>query len=127
MIRYWMRIFLLLILISSCSAEYHYNKACKKDTSYCATEVRIDTFTVRDTFAYYRVDTTNQIDTITIDTGSIQVQIIREFDVIRTTIKQKPDTTFLTVYKKVTPKIIYKQTYWWLLLIPLLLWLIYKK
>ena len=122
-----MRIFLLIVLLSSCSAEWHYNKACKKDSAYCAGTVRIDTFTVRDTFNYYRIDTTNSIDTITIDTGSVQVQIIREFDVIRTTIKQKPDTTYLTITKTVPPKIIYKRSHWWLLFIPFLLWLILKK
>lgn len=122
-----MRIFLLIVLLSSCSAEWHYNKACKKDSTYCAETVRVDTFTVTDTFNYYRVDTTNSIDTITIDTGSVQVQIIREFDVIRTTIKQKPDTTYLTITKTVPPKIIYKRSHWWLLFIPFLLWLILKK
>ena len=122
-----MRVFLLSILLSSCSAEWHYNKACKKDSAYCAQVMAIDTFVIRDTFEYHFVDTTNVIDTIAIDTGRVQVQIIREYDVIRTTIKQKPDTTRLTIYRKVPPKIIYKQTYWWLILIPLLLWLIYKK
>jgi hypothetical protein len=102
-------------------------KGCDKDSAYCGTDVLIDTMLVTDTLYLQRTDTTNVIDTITIDTGSIQVQIIREYDVIRTTIKQKPDTTRLTIYRKVPPKIIYKQTYWWLILIPLLLWLIYKK
>ena len=122
-----MRIFLLSILLSSCSAQWHYQKACDKDSAYCGTDVLIDTMLVTDTLYLQRIDTTNVIDTITIDTGSIQVQIIRNYDVIRTTIKQKPDTTRLTIYRKVPPKIIYKQTYWWLILIPLLLWLIYKK
>jgi hypothetical protein len=122
-----MRIFLLSILLSSCSAQWHYQRACDKDSAYCGTDVLIDTMLVTDTLYLQRIDTTNVIDTITIDTGSIQVQIIRNYDVIRTTIRQKPDTTRLTIYRKVPPKIIYKQTYWWLILIPLLLWLIYKK
>jgi predicted lipase len=119
----------ILLLLSSCSAQWHYDKACKKDSVYCGTDVIIDTFVIRDTFEYHRVDTTNMIDTITIDTGSIQVKIIRNHDVIRTTITQKPDTTRLTIYKKVPPKIIEKFIYpWWLfLLIPLSLWLILRK
>jgi hypothetical protein len=119
----------ILLLLSSCSAQWHYDKACKKDSVYCGTDVVIDTFVVRDTFEYHRVDTTNMIDTITIDTGSIQVKIIRDRDIIRTYIKQKPDTTRLTIYKKVPPKIIEKFIYpWWLfLLIPLSLWLILRK
>jgi predicted lipase len=119
----------ILLLLSSCSAQWHYERACQKDTAYCGTDVIIDTFVIRDTFEYHRVDTTNLIDTITIDTGSIQVKIIRNHDVIRTTITQKPDTTRLTIYKKVPPKIIEKFIYpWWLfLLIPLSLWLILRK
>jgi predicted lipase len=119
----------ILLLLSSCSAQWHYDKACKKDSVYCGNDVVIDTFVIRDTFEYHRVDTTNMIDTITIDTGSIQVKIIRNHDVIRTTITQKPDTTRLTIYKKVPPKIIEKFIYpWWLfLLIPLSLWLILRK
>jgi predicted lipase len=119
----------ILLLLSSCSAQWHYERACQKDTAYCGTDVVIDTFVIRDTFEYHRVDTTNMIDTITIDTGSIQVKIIRNHDVIRTYIKQKPDTTRLTIYKKMPPKIIEKFIYpWWLfLLIPLSLWLILRK
>jgi predicted lipase len=119
----------ILLLLSSCSAQWHYDKACKKDSVYCGTDVIIDTFVIRDTFEYHRVDTTNLIDTITIDTGSVQVKIIRNRDIIRTYIKQKPDTTRLTIYKKVPPKIIEKFIYpWWLfLLIPLSLWLILRK
>jgi len=119
----------ILLLLSSCSAEWHHTQACKKDSVYCSQVMVIDTFVVRDTFTCTRIDTTNVIDTITIDTGSIRVQIIRNHDVIRTTITQKPDTTRLTIYKKVPPKIIEKFIYpWWLfLLIPLSLWLILRK
>jgi hypothetical protein len=117
----------ILLLLSSCSAQWHYDKACKKDAVYCGTDVVIDTFVVRDTFNYHRVDTTNLIDTITIDTGSIRVQIIRNHDVIRTTITQKPDTTFLTITKTIPPKIVYKENYWWWLLVPLVVWLLLKK
>jgi hypothetical protein len=117
----------ILLLLSSCSAQWHYDKACKKDAVYCGTDVVIDTFVVRDTFNYHRVDTTNLIDTITIDTGSIRVQIIRNHDIIRTTITQKPDTAFLTITKTIPPRIVYKENYWWWLLVPLVLWLLFKK
>jgi hypothetical protein len=124
-----MRYLLAVILLSSCSAQWHYERACQKDTAYCGTDILIDTMLITDTLYYHRVDTTNMIDTITIDTGSIQVKIIRDRDIIRTYIKQKPDTTRLTIYKKVPPKIIEKFIYpWWLfLLIPLSLWLILRK
>lgn len=124
-----MKYLLAILLLSSCSAKWHYDKACKKDAVYCATHFQLDTFVVRDTFTYHRVDTTNMVDTITIDTGGIYFRIIRDHDVIQTTIRQKPDTSYLTITKTMPPKIVYrdKTNWWWLILIPLLLWLIYKK
>jgi len=119
----------IVILLASCSAEWHHEKACKKAPIYCMEWVRLDTVVYRDSFVYNRVDTTELIDTITIDTGSIQVRIYRDRDIIHTYIKQKPDTTKITITKQMPPRIIYrdKVNWWWLILIPLLLWLIYKK
>jgi len=119
----------IVILLASCSAEWHHERACKKAPIYCMEWVRLDTVVYRDSFVYHRVDTTELIDTITIDTGSIQVRIYRDRDIIRTFVKQKPDTTQITITKQMPPRIIYrdKVNWWWLILIPLLLWLIYKK
>ena len=125
----WAGAIIILLLLSSCSAEWHHEKACKKAPIYCMEWVRLDTVVYRDSFVYHRVDTTELIDTITIDTGSIWVKIVRHNDIIRTYVKQKPDTTRITITKQMPPRIIYrdKANWWWLILIPLLLWLIYKK
>jgi hypothetical protein len=116
-----MRYLLLVLLLSGCSAQWHLKKACKKQPSICSDSVvvRVDTFTVRDTFEYHRVDTTKVVDTIIIDTGSIQVRIIRENNIIRTTVKQKPDTTYITTIRTLPPTVIYKENLfkWWYLLI----------
>lgn len=115
-----MRALLIAILLSSCSAQWHLKKACKKQPDICQEQtIRIDTFTVRDTFSYHDTFVTNSFDTITIDTGSVKVQIIREHDIIRTFIKQKPDTAFITIEKKLPPQVIYKESWfkWWYLLI----------
>ena len=74
---------------------------------------------MRDTFSYHDTFITKAIDTISIDTGSVQVKIIRENDVIRTVITQKPDTAFITIEKKLPPQVIYKEHWfkWWYLLI----------
>ena len=115
-----MRYLLLIIFFSSCSATWHLKRAVKKDPNILLEQVvKIDTFVVRDTFVYHRVDTTNVVDTITIDTGSVQVQIIREHDVIRTFIKQKPDTAYITITKTLPPSVIYKEPWfkWWYMLI----------
>ncbi len=109
-----MRWLIAILLFTSCSAEYHYNKACKKDSAYCASVVRIDTFTVRDTFIHKQVDTLSYLDTIRIDTGSVRVEVIRKHDVFTTTITQKPDTSYITITKQLPPKIItkYKTPIW---------------
>ena len=116
-----MRYLLLVLLLSGCSAQWHLKKACKKQPSICSDSVvvRVDTFTVRDTFEYHRVDTTKVVDTIIIDTGSIQVRIIRENNIIRTTVKQRPDTTYITTIRTLPPTVIYKENpfKWWYLLI----------
>jgi len=110
---------IIAVLLSGCSAQWHHEKACQKDSTYCGNYFQIDTFVVRDTFSYYRVDTTNLHDTITIGTGSIQVRIIRDRDVIRTTIKQKPDTAYLTITKTLPQKTIEVYPWWlWLFLLP---------
>ena len=116
-----MRYLLLILLLSGCSAQWHLKQACKKQPSICSDSVvvRVDTFTLRDTFEYHRVDTTEVVDTIVIDTGSIQVRIIRENNIIRTTVKQKPDTTYITTTRTLPPTVIYKENLfkWWQLLI----------
>jgi len=114
------RVLLIAILLSSCSAQWHLKKACKKQPDICQEQnIKIDTFVVRDTFSYHDTFITKAIDTITIDTGSVQVRIIREHDVIRTTITQKPDTAFITIEKQLPPRLVYKEHWfqWWYLLI----------
>ena len=115
-----MRVLLIAILLSSCSAQWHLKKACKKQPDICQEQIiKIDTFVVRNTFSYHDTFITKAIDTISIDTGSVQVKIIREHDVIRTVITQKPDTAFITIEKKLPPQVIYKEHWfkWWYLLI----------
>lgn len=125
----WAGAIIIALLLASCSAEWHHEKACKKAPIYCLEWVKLDTIIYRDSFVYHSVDTTKMVDTITIDTGSIQVRIYRDRDIIRTYIKQRPDTTRITITKQLPPHIVYrdKTNWWWLILIPLLLWLIYKK
>jgi hypothetical protein len=125
----WAGAFVIAALLTSCSAEWHHEKACKKAPIYCMEWVRLDTVVYRDSIEIYEVFETQLHDTIIIDTGSVRVEIIRDHDIIRTYVKQKPDTTRITITKQMPPRIIYrdKVNWWWLILIPLLLWLIYKK
>lgn len=115
-----MKYILAILLLSSCSAQWHLKRAIKKDPNILIEQVvRIDTFVVRDTFEYRDTFITNSFDTITIDTGSVQVKIIREHDIIRTYIKQKPDTAYITIEKTLPPQLVYVEPWfkWWYLLI----------
>jgi len=120
---------ILLIVLTSCSANWHHKQACKKDSAYCNTTIVIDTFTISDTFIHNQVDTLNFIDTIHIDTGSVRVEIIRKHDVFTTTITQKPDTSYITITKQLPPKVItkYKTPIWvYLLCIIMFMFLIMR-
>jgi hypothetical protein len=98
----------IIILLTSCSAEWHHEKACKKAPIYCMEWVRLDTVVYRDSIEIYEVFETQVHDTIIIDTGSVRVEIIRDHDIIRTYVKQKPDTTKITIAKQMPPRIIYR-------------------
>ena len=124
-----MRWIAIVVLFASCSANWHHKQACKKDNAYCNTSIVIDTFTIRDTFIHKQIDTLSYVDTIRIDTGSIRVQIIREHDIIKTTIIQKPDTSYITITKQLPPKVItkYKTPIWvYLLCIIMFMFLIMR-
>ena len=92
--------------------------------------VRLDTVVYRDSIEIYETFETQVHDTIIIDTGSVRVEIYRDHDVIRTYIKQRPDTIKITKTVNV-PQVIMKEKDWnpWVILIALisiLLWLIKK-
>lgn len=119
-----------LVLLSSCSANYHLKQACKKDSTICNQKTIVfDTLIYTDSLEIYEVFETQVHDTITIDTGSVKVTIIRDHDIIRTYVKQRPDTVRITKTYKV-PQYIQKENEinWWVLVTIafFLLWLIRK-
>jgi hypothetical protein len=121
----------LMVLLSSCSAQWHLKQACKKDSTICQPKIFVlDTIVYTDSVEIYEEFYTEVHDTIIIDTGSIRVEIYRDHDVIRTYIKQRPDTLRITKTISV-PQVIIKDKDWnpWVILIALisiLLWLIKK-
>jgi hypothetical protein len=121
----------LMVLLSSCSAQWHLKQACKKDGAICQPKIFVlDTIIYTDSVEIYEEFYTEVHDTIIIDTGSIRVEIYRDHDIIRTYIKQRPDTIKITKTVSV-PQVIMKENYWnpWVILIALisiLLWLIKK-
>jgi hypothetical protein len=121
----------LMVLLSSCSAQWHLKQACKKDSTICQPKIFVlDTIVYTDSVEIYEEFYTEVHDTIIIDTGSIRVEIYRDHDIIRTYIKQRPDTLRITKTISV-PQVIMKEKDWnpWVILIALisiLLWLIKK-
>jgi hypothetical protein len=121
----------LMVLLSSCSAQWHLKQACKKDGAICKPQViKLDTIIYTDSVEIYETFETEVHDTIIIDTGSVRVEIYRDHDIIRTYIKQRPDTIKITKTVNV-PQVIMKENDWnpWVILIALisiLLWLIKK-
>jgi hypothetical protein len=121
----------LMVLLSSCSAQWHLKQACKKDSTICQPKIFVlDTIVYTDSIEIYEEFYTEVHDTIIIDTGSVRVEIYRDHDIIRTYIKQRPDTLRITKTISV-PQVIMKEKDWnpWVILIALisiLLWLIKK-
>lgn len=111
---------LVVLLFSSCSAEWHLKKACKKQPTICQPQVvKWDTIYITDTVEYYEEFYTEVHDTIIIDTGSVMVKIIRDHDIIKTYIKQKPDTIKVSKTITLPPRVIpCKEEYpWWLVIV----------
>ena len=123
-----MRYLLIVLLLSSCSAQWHIKQACKKQPALCApdTFTITDTIKVNDSLYFEKIVVTKEIDTITIDTGGIRVKIIRDKDIIRTIITQEPKTIIRTKTITTKPRIVYKdEDYpWWLVIVAALLFIL---
>lgn len=111
-----------LLLLSSCSANWHLRRAIKKDPSILIK----DTVTVRDTLVSETISTDTLIvskpnDTITIEKDRLRIKILRSFDTLRVEGTCIGDTIYFE--KKITvEKIVYKpkqwyERYWWVLLL----------
>jgi hypothetical protein len=97
----------LVLFLSSCSAQWHLQKAIEKNPNLLQVhEIILDTLIVTDSF--YSIDsfTLNEIDTFISDTGKIKITIYRYKD--RFTIKQevKRDTIHFTKTIKCPPSVI---------------------
>jgi hypothetical protein len=123
-----MRYLLIVLLLSSCSAQWHIKQACKKQPALCVpdTFTITDTIKVNDSLYFEKIVVTKEIDTITIDTGGIRVKIIRDKDIIRTIITQEPKTIIRTKTITTKPRIVYKdEDYpWWLVILAAILFIL---
>jgi hypothetical protein len=124
---YWARAIIIALLLSSCSAQWHLKKACKKDPAICQPQVvKFDTIIYTDSVEIFETFYTEVSDTIVIDTGSVIVKIIRDHDIIRTYVKQKPDTIKVSKTITLPPRISVKECDypWWLVIVSIVLFLL---
>lgn len=86
------------LVLSSCSAEYHLKKACKKDPTICRDSVRVETDTLWKTDTMKSVDTFTMavIDTIVIDTNGCKLELTRNGNKFKANITSKIPTKTIT-------------------------------
>ena len=115
-------ILLFLLLLPSCSAQWHLKRAIKKSPEIIKTEY----ITITDTLItkgveYYDTIVTRSVDTIEVAKEKLQLKIIRTHDTISIQAKCLPDTIIRTietpietvVFKEKTPAIRYISSTVW--------------
>jgi hypothetical protein len=104
------RALILILLLSSCSASWHLQRALIKDPSlFRPRNWVIDTVLITDSFHSVDTFTLNEVDTFITDTGKVRLTIYRNRNFFKTDIKVKQDTIRLTKTVELPPQIIYKK------------------
>lgn len=110
----------ILVLFSGCSAEYHLNKALKKDQSIITTKVFVqkDTIVIRESYEVTDTFYTRVLDTIVIEDEGFKTVVYRNHDIIKVKTIIKSDTIKVrqTIYKPMV-KVKECQHNWWLYVI----------
>jgi len=97
----------IVLLMTSCSAEWHVKRAVKKDpTIIHPTIVTIDTIVIREERTISDTFVTTEYDTITMEDSFVYTQVIREKDIIKVYTKCKGDTIRITKSVNV-PQVVY--------------------
>mgnify|MGYP004521619883 CR=1 FL=1 len=93
---------LLLLLLTSCSAEWHLQQATKKGA--VVTSNKWDTVFVTKERTLFDTLTLKEIDSVVVQKDNIRVSLIRRFDTIRLKAICLPDTIRVTKWVKTTIK-----------------------
>jgi len=106
------KVVLMAVLISSCSANYHLKQAIKKNPNIITEKVirQVDTLIIRDSVKIEHTFTTKSVDTIIIDNEHFKSTIYRFHDTIKLVQVLKADTVKIT-QKYVVPMVTYKPWY----------------
>lgn len=109
-----MKYLILVILLSSCSAQWHLKQAIKKDPGILKpNKVLLDTVIITDSFTSIDTFTLNEVDTFISDTGKLKVTIYKFKD--RYTIKKELKRDTITIKKEIEcpPSVIQVKKYNW--------------
>lgn len=123
------KVIFLAAFFSSCSAQWHVERALKKNPNIITEKVVVqkDTLIVRDSVQYTDTFVTQDIDTIKIENERVRTVEYRFRDTFRVVQTLKGDTVKIT-QKVVTPVKEAKPSYWgWVVAgIILVIWIIKK-
>jgi hypothetical protein len=125
---------LVILFMSSCSAQWHLDKAIKKDPSIIRERVVtiIDTLIVRDSIIQRDTFIMRKVDTAIIETEKFKTIVYRHHDTFRIETKIKGDTIRITKQITLPPTIQYKRQSIWPFIVAvvglfLALWAMYNK
>lgn len=88
----------VVLVFSSCSAEWHLKKACKKNPNICkdSVQIRTDTLWKTDTIKTTDTFTMAVIDTIVIDTNGCKLELTRNGNKFKANMTAKIPTKTIT-------------------------------
>ena len=100
---------IILVMLTGCSAQWHLDKAVKKDPSIIKPSTHtIDTIILTDSVTITDTFVTKTIDTITLEKDGVKTIVYRDHDIIRIKTVVKPDT--IRIQKTITiPQVQYKE------------------
>jgi hypothetical protein len=91
-------ILVLLLLLPSCSAQWHLKRAIKKSPDIIKTEyITITDTVITKGVEHYDTIVTRSVDTIEVAKEKLQLKIIRTYDTISIQAKCLPDTIIRTI------------------------------
>jgi hypothetical protein len=87
------KLIVLIILLTGCSAKWHLKQAIKKNSAIAQVSTySIDTFFIRDSVVMLDTFNTTEIDTVTLTKDGVTTIVYRNHDVIRIKTIVKSDT-----------------------------------
>lgn len=102
-------LWLLMLLLQSCGAKYHLNRAIAKDPDILkSVVVRVDTTIVTESKAIRDTLVLERHDTITIERNAVRIKIRRIHDTIQIDAECLPDTIRIQKVVEV-PQVVYKE------------------